>query len=303
MNTRAVMTNGLSTLALCLTPIAGSSCAAPADPGGSADEGPLASYFQADTPADDPVVEVDPTDVRILNTCRRVATFVVDTGRVGFQPRPQLERGTCASDVFTIFDPFEPQLGDNDLFDIREAGEICGNIGASRTFLKFFFGPGVTPTSRFCADFPGFFFADRQPRRRWVSEFGCCAAGTVAPPQTVPLTRTERDCSGAVVGTPGVRTFGSATIGPNSVGRLVATVRLVGAEANTAYDVRLIQTPNGGPSSPQCSTINVRIRTSVFGNAQATISEPLLSTTTDAFVSLTEVGEPNDVITSAEVFF
>jgi hypothetical protein len=179
MHTRAVVTDGLPALALFLAPIAGAGCVASADPVGAPDDGPPASVSEA--AADPPVVPVDPdpAGVQVLRTCRGVANIFVDTGQIGFQRFPRLELGTCASDAFTIFDPFEPGLDHRDLFNISEAAEICGNIGASRRFVRFFTGPGVTPIRNFCVDFPGRFFRDRLPRRRWVSEFGCCAAGTV----------------------------------------------------------------------------------------------------------------------------
>ncbi|APR76769.1 Hypothetical protein A7982_02116 [Minicystis rosea] len=285
MKARSMLANALSALVFSLASIAGSGCVVSPDIVSDVDDGPIGSVSQA-------VSTPNPTAIRI-SSCTPpplVANWIADTGIIsltGQGSSPILEPGTCASDAFTVFDPFESSV---DPYDLNEAAEWCGNVGGSSSFVKYFLNP-----SNGCADYPN----NGTPLRRWVSYFGCCEAGTTVPAQTVPLTKTNRDCSGALVDTPQTQTFGSATIGPNNAGQLIATVVLQNAAPNTAYNIRLIQTPNDGT----CSTADGAVTTDAVGNANTVVQVPLVSTTQGAFMAINEQSNFNSFFTSEPVFF
>lgn len=119
--------------------------------------------------------------------------------------------------------------------------------------------------------------------------------------QKVILTKTNRDCFGTVIPPTLTAPFGFAIIHTTGSGRLMANVVLQNAEPNTTYSVRLIQTPSGAGCSPLIGPNT--ITTNASGNGTINIQEPLMTGTTDAFVAINEVTNPNDFFTSPEVFF
>lgn len=84
-------------------------------------------------------------------------------------------------------------------------------------------------------------------------------------------------CDGSgIIGTGS--SFGFAVINAPADGTVEATVSLKGLEADTAYNVRLIQ---GGSD---CFTTDATVTTNGQGNANAHISEPSVSTKAFVFV-------------------
>jgi hypothetical protein len=116
--------------------------------------------------------------------------------------------------------------------------------------------------------------------------------------QLVPLTRTNMDCFGNLVGTPMNSTFGFALIQEGIPGTLFATVVLEHALPNTTYNVRLIQIPGGA----NCSVIEGTLTTNAQGNGATFIHETELSGTTGAFLALNRQSDFTDFYTTRDVF-
>jgi len=117
--------------------------------------------------------------------------------------------------------------------------------------------------------------------------------------QLVPLTRTNVDCLGNLVGTPMNNTFGFAFIQEGPLGKLFATVVLERALPNTTYNVRLIQIPGGA----NCSVIEGTLTTNAQGSGATFIQENELSGTTGAFLAINRQSDFTDFYTSRDVFF
>jgi len=122
----------------------------------------------------------------------------------------------------------------------------------------------------------------------------------------VPLTRTNRDCMGNVVGTPlPTPTFGFSIIIKTRSGWLFAVVVLRNATPNATYNIRLIQTPNMLTSCPVVPG-GPTLMTDANGNGIAFVREFLQPGSSDAFVVLNNADVmhfPNDFFTTREVFF
>ncbi len=117
--------------------------------------------------------------------------------------------------------------------------------------------------------------------------------------QRVPLTRTNIDCFGNVIGTPMTVPFGFAIINKTRSGKLIAEVSLKHARPNTTYNVRLIQTPSGS----DCGVVDGTLTTNVRGNGNAHIQEAVLAGSTGAFVALNRQTGFSDFYTTRDVIF
>lgn len=303
MNTRGQPVSRLAMLVLLFAPIAHGGCDNPPGSGPALPGEARGSVAQADTSADPPVAtDVDPAPLFQDFNCEIVANYTVDTGHLfstDIYDFPDSEAGQC-TDPFTISDPGDGASG-GDAYGLGEAWEICkATAGASQHVMGYF--TEVTATG----DFPTCeqYGTGSDATRRWVSYFGCCAAQTPVPTRTVPLTRTHRDCSGALVDTALTPQFGFARVRVNASNQLVATVVLKGAEASTVYTVKLIQTPPAAGNTTCAVDPSIpTITTDIAGNASITVRKPLLSTTTDAFVEIDKQSDLTSAFTSDEVFF
>jgi hypothetical protein len=116
---------------------------------------------------------------------------------------------------------------------------------------------------------------------------GAASPNTNSHAQKVPLTQTNRDCSGTVIGTPQTETFGFVVINKTGSGKLIANVVLVGATPNATYNIRLIQLSSRAPNgSTECTTIDGSLTTDAQGNGDANVQEPVLEGTTGVWVDL-----------------
>jgi hypothetical protein len=118
--------------------------------------------------------------------------------------------------------------------------------------------------------------------------------------QEVPLTQTNRGCSGTVIGTPQTETFGFVIINKTASGKLIANVVLVGATPNATYNIRLIQVL---PGDPDCTMVDGTLTTDSLGNGNANIQEDVLSSPTSAWVDLNNQADFNKFFDTQVVTF
>jgi hypothetical protein len=114
------------------------------------------------------------------------------------------------------------------------------------------------------------------------------ASDPATPAQRMPLTQTNRDCSGAVIGPPQDQPFGFAVIVRPASGRLIANVVLQGALPDTTYNIRLIQVL---PNSADCFTIDGTLTTDSFGDGNANVQEPVIPGASSAWVDLNNAAD------------
>ncbi len=111
---------------------------------------------------------------------------------------------------------------------------------------------------------------------------GVANAGGKGAAKEVMLENAFGSCDvGATSGSP---TNSFAIINVPANGTVAATIKLKGMDANTTYQVRLVQTPNG--LSGNCGAIDATLTTNHRGNGTLHLSEPRDPTTTGAFVLL-----------------
>lgn len=127
------------------------------------------------------------------------------------------------------------------------------------------------------------------------------ATAGATPAQKVPLTDTNRDCSGTAISPPSsTGSFGFAvTVAPAS-GKLVAAVALKGALPNATYDIRLIQV-GGNPSD--CDQIDGTLTTDATGDGNANVQERFLSGAGQAWVDLNNQANFGDFYDTQPVSF
>ncbi|HEY2640599.1 MAG TPA: hypothetical protein VGI66_12040 [Streptosporangiaceae bacterium] len=109
------------------------------------------------------------------------------------------------------------------------------------------------------------------------------AAADATPAQKVPLTQTNRDCSGIRIGAPAAEAHGFAVVIKPASGKLVANVVLQNAEPNATYNIRLIQIL---PDSSDCATVDGTVTTDAAGDGNANVQEPVLPGASAAWVDL-----------------
>lgn len=109
------------------------------------------------------------------------------------------------------------------------------------------------------------------------------AAAKATPAQKVPLTQTNRDCSGSVIGAVQESAHGFAVSIKAASGKLVANVVLVNAQPNTTYNIRLIQVL---PNSSDCTTIDGTLTTDAEGDGNANVKQLVLPGASTAWVDL-----------------
>lgn len=109
-----------------------------------------------------------------------------------------------------------------------------------------------------------------------------------------PLTTTNRDCDGSVIGTPQTGSFGFVIINKSASGKLIANVVLENATANTTYNFRLIQTPNSvtGDCQPYYGPGEATLTTDALGNGNANYQEAVIDGSTGAFVAINNAAAP-----------
>lgn len=126
------------------------------------------------------------------------------------------------------------------------------------------------------------------------------AGETVDVDQTVPLTRTDRDCLGFILPPIYTNPVGFATINKTASGSLMANIVVQKGTPNTIYQVRLIQTPTGA----DCGIFDGTLTTDDDGNGEAEICKTLTPGTSGAFVALNNnLNYANDYMTTREVCF
>lgn len=118
------------------------------------------------------------------------------------------------------------------------------------------------------------------------------ASAQATPAQKIPLTQTNRDCSGMVIGQPQSQSFGFAVVvrsaGPKPNGKLVANVVLQGARPDATYNIRLIQVL---PGDPDCQMIDGTLTTDASGDGNANVQEPVLPNASTAWVDLNNAAD------------
>jgi hypothetical protein len=111
---------------------------------------------------------------------------------------------------------------------------------------------------------------------------GVANAGGKGAAKEVVFKNALGDCDvGATVGSP---TQSFVLINFPANGTVAATIKLKRMDANTTYQVRLVQTPNG--LGGNCGAIDATLTTNSRGNGTLHLSEPRDSKTTGAFVLL-----------------
>jgi hypothetical protein len=114
------------------------------------------------------------------------------------------------------------------------------------------------------------------------------ASAQATPAQKVPLTQTNRDCSGTIIGGQQTQQFGFAVVVRPASGKLVAHVVLQGALPDTTYNIRLIQLV---PGDLDCATVDGTLTTDSSGNGSANVQEPVLQGASKAWVDLNNAAD------------
>ncbi len=109
------------------------------------------------------------------------------------------------------------------------------------------------------------------------------ATAQATPAQKLPLTQTNRDCTGAVIGSEQSQTFGFAVIIKTASGKLVANVVLQNDQPNTTYNIRVIQVV---PGAQDCATVDGTLTTDSSGDGNANVQEQVLPGATTVWVDL-----------------
>jgi hypothetical protein len=113
------------------------------------------------------------------------------------------------------------------------------------------------------------------------------ARAAATPAQKTPLTQTNRDCEGTVLGSQQTQSFGFAKLTKTGSARLVVEVALKDATPNATYNIRLIQLVTGDPNAePDCAVIDGTLTTDAVGNGNANVQEPVLPGASTAWVDL-----------------
>ena len=126
------------------------------------------------------------------------------------------------------------------------------------------------------------------------------AGAATTPAQKVPLTQTNRDCPGTVIGDPSTKTFGFAVVTKPASGKLVAAVALKGAVPNTTYTIRLIQIL---PGNADCFGVDGRLTTDSAGDGNANVQEPVLTGASQVWVDLNNPSDQSNFYTTDLVTF
>ena len=109
------------------------------------------------------------------------------------------------------------------------------------------------------------------------------AHGSATPAQKLPLTQTNRDCGGSVIGASQSRSFGFAVVTKTGRGGLVVTVALKGGPPNTTYNIRLIQLVAGDAN---CTVVDGTLTTDADGDGNANVHEAVLPHASRVWVDL-----------------
>ena len=106
--------------------------------------------------------------------------------------------------------------------------------------------------------------------------------------QKVPLTETNRDCDGSVIGDEDPAGFGFVVFNVTGSNQLVAQLVVKGAEPNAEYGVRVIQVPDTatGDCGDFRGPYEAYLTTDADGNANANVHEMLIDGASGAFVAL-----------------
>jgi hypothetical protein len=103
------------------------------------------------------------------------------------------------------------------------------------------------------------------------------------PAQKMPLTQTNRNCDGVVIGEPAAQSFGFAVITKTAHGRLVVAVALKGGPPNTTYNIRLIQLV---AADSDCTVVDGTLTTDAEGDGNANVHEAVLPDASSVWVDL-----------------
>jgi hypothetical protein len=125
----------------------------------------------------------------------------------------------------------------------------------------------------------------------WLAITGTTVTAAAIPAKKLTITRTNRDCGGALI-SPETDPFGFVNLVKPASGKLVAAIVLQGATPTATYKVRLLQVPR----SPPCysNVPSTTLVTDSLGYGNTNFQQPLDPTATAAFVDLNNLADPND---------
>lgn len=126
------------------------------------------------------------------------------------------------------------------------------------------------------------------------------AQAAATPAQKMPLTQTNRDCGGTVIGAPQIQSFGFAVVTKAASGKLVVAVALQNGPANTTYNIRLIQVL---PGDADCSVVDGTLTTDAEGDGNANVHEAVLPGASSVWVDLNNQANFADFFTTQVVSF
>jgi hypothetical protein len=131
------------------------------------------------------------------------------------------------------------------------------------------------------------------------------AQAVAAPAQKDPLTQTNRNCDGSLIGPALTQAFGFAVITKTGNNGLVVEVVLKHAVPNTTYNIRVIQlVPDGSDcGSFILGPFDGTVTTDALGDGNTNIREPVLAGASSVFVDLNGQANPSDFFTTAVVHF
>lgn len=125
---------------------------------------------------------------------------------------------------------------------------------------------------------------------------------SAAAVEKLPLTETNRDCDGLVIGSQEAGAYGSAKVHVVGSSTIAAKVQVRGGDPNAEYGVRLIQVPRG--ATDDCEDyrgpFGATLVTDAQGNATLQVREVVIAEASGVFVVLNKTDAAGtDFLTTA----
>ncbi|KAB5535331.1 hypothetical protein GE09DRAFT_1063382 [Coniochaeta sp. 2T2.1] len=124
----------------------------------------------------------------------------------------------------------------------------------------------------------------------WLAMTGTAVTAAAIPAKKLTVTRTNRNCGGALI-SPMTDPFGFVNLVKPASGKLIAAIVLQNATPTATYKVRLLQVPRSSPCYDNVPTTTLVTNMSGYGNTN--FQQPLDPTATAAFVDLNNLADPN----------
>lgn len=119
------------------------------------------------------------------------------------------------------------------------------------------------------------------------------ASARATPAQKVTLTQTNRSCAGTVLDDVHTQAFGSAVVTKAASGKLLVSVSVADARADTTYAIRVIQVL---PGDADCHVVAGYLTTDSAGSGEAGVQERVLPGASQVWVDLNATDDFTDYL-------